>query len=443
MATEIDVTDIPLSGLTHIDALLDDGPSWNFLVPTRTTIFYTFSVTSGTEDGRTGLSAFNASQQAATRTALAHLTTVTGISFAETASGISADLHFSYLNISGSGTSGLCSWAYSYSTSQAGTVVEHSADAYVYLDNVEFATANADLSTGGTGYETLLHEIGHAFGLKHPFEKTPVLSDALDNTANTLMSYTESGGTHATFSPFDVAALRWIYGTDGLAGTIGLGTSNRYWTGSAQGDVITAGSGNDILEGLAGNDTLNGGAGSDTVVFAGARSNFQITKGSSSVTVADQAAGAGSDVLSNIERLQFTDQKLALDTGATQNAGQAVQFIGMLAHSLVDNTAVRGAIISLFDQGMSMSNISQLAIDLNLTRDLAGSKSDLDLAKLVFRNIVGVEAPTSVATSLAGLMVGSGGNMTQAQFMATAAQLELNQQHIDLIGLQASGIAYV
>jgi serralysin len=46
----------------------------------------------------------------------------------------------------------------------------YDADAFVYLDNVEWNYQNANLAPGGQGYETLLHELGHALGLKHPFD---------------------------------------------------------------------------------------------------------------------------------------------------------------------------------------------------------------------------------------------------------------------------------
>jgi serralysin len=77
MATVSDVTTTPLSGLNHIDALLDSGPDWNYLSNASNTLRYTFSVASGNEVAQAGetlpyngnLQAFTAAQQAATRTA--------------------------------------------------------------------------------------------------------------------------------------------------------------------------------------------------------------------------------------------------------------------------------------------------------------------------------------------------------------------------------------
>ena len=65
-------------------------------------------------------------------------------------------------------------------------------------------------------YENLLHEIGHAIGLKHPFDKSDnsknnhVLSAELDNGANTVMSYT--GYSLEELGRFDIFALQRKYG---------------------------------------------------------------------------------------------------------------------------------------------------------------------------------------------------------------------------------------
>mgnify|MGYP003424147397 FL=1 len=63
MTTITDVDTLPLSGQPHIDALLDNGPGWNWLTPSRSVLYYTFSVSSGNEENNSGisggLSAFN------------------------------------------------------------------------------------------------------------------------------------------------------------------------------------------------------------------------------------------------------------------------------------------------------------------------------------------------------------------------------------------------
>ena len=47
-----------------------------------------------------------------------------------------------------------------------------------------------DASAGTFLYETFLHELGHALGLKHPFEGAALPAE-FDNTRYTIMSYTE------------------------------------------------------------------------------------------------------------------------------------------------------------------------------------------------------------------------------------------------------------
>lgn len=321
-----DVKTVLTSGLTHIDALLDSGPGWNYLTPATNTIAYTFSIASGNEAGQTGQQAFNDAQKNATLGALNYVSNLTGITFSETSNGSAASLHFGMIDISGASTSGLSSWKTSYAFNGNNTITSYSANTYIYLDNVEWLADNSNLTPGGNGYETLLHEIGHSLGLKHPFEGSPQLSSNQDNTANTLMSYTRSGGPYTTFSPYDVAALNWIYGGDGLVGALGVGSNGdgRYWTGTSSADSITAGSSNDLLKGEAGNDTLTGGSGNDTIfggdgnddiaVFSGTFAGYTYSYNASNDTFSLTSAATGTDSVSGVETFQFSD--------VTKSAGQ-------------------------------------------------------------------------------------------------------------------------
>jgi len=315
MTTPSDITVTPLTGLNHIDALLDKGPDWNYLSNNNANVlFYTFSTTSGNESGRTGQEAFSASQQAAARTAFSYLQQVTGIVFQETASGTGAEFHLANLNLDGAYTTGLNSWLSSRSGTDT-TVTSYTANAYVYLDNAEWRTMTQNLTVGTQGYETLLHELGHALGLKHPFvepgdEGLAVLPASEDNTSNTLMSYTNVGGWHSTYSPYDIAALNWLYGGDGLRGELGINstTGARYLTGSFKDDVLNGTQFDDKLQGNGGNDMIDGGAGTDTVVFSANRGAYAfatLADGSLAVSGAD-----GTDTLRNIELLQFADMRV-------------------------------------------------------------------------------------------------------------------------------------
>lgn len=341
MATVSDITDTPHAGMNHIDALLDKGPDWNYLSNGGANVlFYTFSISSGNEAGKTGQEAFTAAQMANTRAAFTYLQQVTGIEFRETSSGTGADIHLASMDLAGSNTTGLCSWVAGYRYSGSDTLTEYTADAYVYLDSAEWRAMTQNLNPGTQGYETLLHELGHALGLKHPFAEgeagEAVLSRAEDNTSNTLMSYTNVGGWYSTYQPYDIAAFNWLYGRDGLRGELGINstTGARYLTGSAKDETLVGTPFNDILQGNGGNDMIDGGAGIDTVVYNNNRDAYRFT------TLADGAlqvtsASEGTDILRNIEWLQFADMKIeraniAADTVAPTAPGLAVTQNGKL-----------------------------------------------------------------------------------------------------------------
>jgi hypothetical protein len=324
MATVSDITTTPLSGLNYIDALLDSGPDWNYLTTSSGnaiyTLTYTFSVSAGTEDAASAAKnftgaqqAFSASQQDATRAALAYITKLTGIQFAESTDGNAAQVHFADVNLNTSNVTGLCSWHSSYGYSGV-QLSSYDADAYVYLDNVEWNYQNANLAQGGQGFETLLHELGHALGLKHPFDDSITLPASQDNTSNTLMSYTEVGGPYTTYRQDDIAALMWLYGDDGLRGKLGINstTGAHFLVGTSSADVITGTGVDDKLEGDGGNDMIDGGAGTDTAVFRSVRSNYTfsaLTGGNLQVTSKDGSDGV--DTLHSIEQLQFADQTVS------------------------------------------------------------------------------------------------------------------------------------
>ncbi len=100
-------------------------------------------------------------------------------------------------------------------------------------------------------------------------------------------------------------------GADVLSGKAGDDTLN----GGAGVDDLDGGADNDALTGGAGNDTIDGGSGTDTAFYSGARSDYTLTFLSpTQFQVTDNRGGSpdGTDVLTNVEFLKFSDELSAV-----------------------------------------------------------------------------------------------------------------------------------
>lgn len=190
-----------------------------------------------------------------------------------------------------------------------------------------------------------------------------------------------------------------------------------------------------------GSDVINGGLGVDTCVYSGSSSSCAITHNADNSTTIK--ISSLTDTLTSIERLQFSDKKIALDVTSTGNTGKALEFIGAIAYNLVSDKATIGEIQSYFDAGYSMTQICQIAVNVGLTSNLAGSKSNADLAKLVLKNVIGTTPSAADIDALTAYMDGRVASMSQSDFLSTIATLAVNDTHINLVGLASTGVEYV
>ncbi|WP_425490124.1 beta strand repeat-containing protein, partial [Azospirillum tabaci] len=107
----------------------------------------------------------------------------------------------------------------------------------------------------------------------------------------------------------------WLQGQDGNDTLYGYGGADTLY-GAGGNDLINGGDGDDLLSGGAGNDTLEGGAGNDTAVFSGAYASYEITRVGSTLLVRDRLGTDGTDTLTGIESLTFSDRTISAPTGA-------------------------------------------------------------------------------------------------------------------------------
>lgn len=168
----------------------------------------------------------NSTQRQDVRDALSLWSNVANISFTEVAEPAGkGDIRVTYSTAVSGGTA---AWAYFPPSSSF--VLDENGDIWINPD-VD------DLSSGGSGFSTVLHEAGHALGLKHPFDaetqNSVTLPASEDTTRYTLMSYTDYEGAGNVYTPigntgsfnvtavqpttpmlYDILAIQFLYGAN-------------------------------------------------------------------------------------------------------------------------------------------------------------------------------------------------------------------------------------
>ena len=252
----------------------------------------------------TGWTPLTVAEKAAVRAAMDLIESVINVTFTEVTGDPDPDINLGKVDLTAP-TAGFGGFSYGATSFDGGTTWELSSyDGYaVYRNDIDLTT-NASL---------ILHELGHALTLKHPFETPPLLDPAFDNNKWTLMSYTpnpQTGGDGDGLQLFDIAALQDRWGendgtNDGATRYTGSRTANTdvIWDVGGRADWLDAQAlATDVVLNLNPGEFSRFGAVDDVVIAFGVQiENARGGRGDDTITGNDQGnklyGGTGDDTI--------------------------------------------------------------------------------------------------------------------------------------------------
>lgn len=199
--------------------------------------------------------------------------------------------------------------------------------------------------------------------------------------------------------------------------------------------TTTGTSANNTFSSTSANEVFDGAGGLDTLVFSGLRSQYSLaSQSSTSFRITDSVASRnGTDTVTRVERLQFSDVSIALDLDG--NAGKVAKILGaVFGPSSVTNKSYVGIGLGLLDGGMSYDALAALAVSVT------GKSSSTDVCNLLWTNVVG-SAPTAANIASFKVMLDTG-QMNIGSLTTLAADTSFNTTNIGLTGLSQTGLEY-
>lgn len=198
-------------------------------------------------------------------------------------------------------------------------------------------------------------------------------------------------------------------------------------------DTLEGGDGNDVLDGGAGDDAIHGGAGRDLATYQGSRAQYGTNATGGVINVIAHVGDEGSDTLHEVERVGFSDMKLAFD----ESAETVALILGaVFGPDSVTNRDYAGIGLALLDDGMAELPLMQLALEARLGPGF----DNATMIALIYQNLLNVSPPAGETAFWSAEI--DAGHYTQASLAMFAAQLQINADNVGLAGILQNGLEY-
>ena len=481
-----------------ISALLfDDAASYTNLLGPEKTFYYGFpksveDYSYSLDDKETkGWQPFSSEQQNDTRKIFEYIQTVINVKFVETE-------NFNRKNTIAFGNNQQESGAFALAPGS----LPNSSDVFIgILDDGSFQIPTRD---GFQYANVFIHEIGHALGLKHPFDDPspsgkvatpPYLEGNENNAVWTQMSYSGSKKSYE-FSALDISALQYVYGVASIANAGDTNyvydetRSNFIWDGSGNDTIDASGSSqpvtiflepgfhgfkgltkiykpitspgqitvnfgtevenligssfSDLLTGNNLDNILTGGRGNDLIdgMMGIDTAVYELDRGSAVITFSKDGDVWNVISESNIDSLKNIERLKFNDINVALDLdGNAGKTVKLLSALLGSEGALNPYYIRAGLNALDAGMTYESLMAAGLEFVLGPEPSSTAVINLFYENLVGSNTPESILSEYKALL--DEGSLTPSYLGVAVAEHSLNAVNINLVGLKETGVEYI
>lgn len=186
--------------------------------------------------------------------------------------------------------------------------------------------------------------------------------------------------------------------TKDLLVTVSVVAPGGQLTGTSQEDIIIGSNANETLKGLGGNDQINAGGGVDTAIYSYGISRYAVTKTGPSYAIRDTVGTEGTDTITNVERINFSDKTINLtvqeraDSISVENLNLLKELYIAFFNRIPDADGLEYW-IGQIESGQSINQIAEAFYNAGVQySDLTGfssTMSDADFVNVIYKNVLG------------------------------------------------------